>query len=81
MQALFSACAKMAVRELRKTETANVSVFYLSLCSTIGALCGCFGPKLWGMAGTVRVPHNATEWLLMLGVGTCSCLRLGLQGF
>lgn len=82
-QALFSACAKMCVRELRKTETANVSVFYLSFCSTIGAICGTFVPKLWGMEGTVRVPHDY-EWLLLLGVGltgygTQICMTFALQ--
>ena len=69
LQALFSACAKMCVRELRKTETANVSVFYLSFCSTIGALCGCFGPKIFGYEHTVRLPYNHVEVLLLLGVG------------
>ena len=69
MQALFSACAKMCVRELRKTETANVSVFYLSFCSTIGALIGCFGPKILGYVGSVRLPVSSVEWLLLIGVG------------
>jgi drug/metabolite transporter (DMT)-like permease len=83
-QALFSACAKMCVRELRKTETANVSVFYLSFCSTIGALCGCFGPKILGYTGSVRMPVNAVEWLLLIGVGTTGygtqiCMTFALQ--
>jgi len=81
LQALFSACAKMCVRELRKTETANVSVFYLSFCSSIGALCGIFLPKIWGLEGTVRMPHDY-EWLLLLLVGEClfgsaSFVRIG----
>ena len=71
LQALFSACAKMCVRELRKTETANVSVFYLSFCSTIGAIVGCFGPKIFGYEHTVRLPYNYVECLLLLGVGQC----------
>jgi len=82
-QALFSACAKMCVRELRKTETANVSVFYLSFCSSIGALCGIFLPKIWGLEGTVRMPHDY-EWLLLLlvglmGYGTQICMTFALQ--
>ena len=64
----------MAVRELRKTETTNVSVFYLSFCSTIGAICGCWGPKLWGLEDTVRLPFNNTEWLLLLAVGKLPAL-------
>lgn len=58
----------MCVRELRKTETANVSVFYLSFCSTIGAIVGTLGPKIFGVHDSIRLPHNA-EWLLLLGVG------------
>lgn len=65
----------MCVRELRKTETANVSVFYLSFCSTIGAICGCFGPKILGFEHTVRVPYNHVEWLLLLGVGEFCLFR------
>lgn len=68
MQAFFSACAKMCVRELRKTETANVSVFYLSFCSTIGALVGTLAPKLFGVKESIRMPHDI-EWLLLVGVG------------
>ncbi len=75
MQALFSACAKMCVRELRKTETANVSVFYLSFCSTIGALCGILLPKFWGVEDTVRMP-DGLEWLLLIGVGKPLLLSL-----
>ena len=58
----------MCVRELRKTETANVSVFYLSFCSTIGAIIGTCGPKIFGVQNSIRLPHQ-TEWLLLLGVG------------
>ena len=75
LQAFFSACAKMCVRELRKTETANVSVFYLSFCSTIGALIGTIGPKIFGVENSIRTPHG-TEWLLLLGVGKSHLLFL-----
>lgn len=67
-QALFSACAKMCVRELRKTETANVSVFYLSFCSTIGAICAIIIQTFLGVENAIRLPHN-WEWLLLIGVG------------
>merc|ERR1712130_936182 len=65
------------------TETANVSVFYLSFCSTIGALGGILLPKIWGVENTVRVPHGL-EWLLLLGVGltgygTQICMTFALQ--
>ena len=68
VQALFSACAKMCVRELRKTETANVSVFYLSFCSTIGAICAIIIQTFLGVENAIRFPHD-WEWLLLVGVG------------
>lgn len=58
----------MCVRELRKTDTANVSVFYLSLCSTIGASVGL------GVSVTIygeqflMMPHR-WEWALFAGIG------------
>lgn len=65
---MFSACAKMCVRELRKTDTANVSVFYLSLCSTIGATIGLLISSIWGDGRGLVMPHSF-EWLLFLGIG------------
>lgn len=67
-QACFSACAKMCVRELRKTDTANVSVFYLSLCSTIGASIGLGVSMVWGSGQGLMMPH-AWEWGLFAGIG------------
>ena len=67
-QACFSACAKMCVRELRKTDTANVSVFYLSLCSTIGASIGLGISMVWGSGQGLMMPH-AWEWGLFAGIG------------
>lgn len=67
-QACFSACAKMCVRELRKTDTANVSVFYLSLCSTIGATIGLGASMLWGSGQGLMMPH-AWDWALFAGIG------------
>ena len=72
-QACFSACAKMCVRELRKTDTANVSVFYLSLCSTIGASIGLTVSMLWGSGHFLMMPH-AWEWALFAGIGTINPL-------
>ncbi|KAK9837654.1 hypothetical protein WJX74_002242 [Apatococcus lobatus] len=69
-QAFCSAIAKMCVRELRFTDTPNVSVFYLGLCSSIGAVVGCTAPKLWGVANTFRMPNAPVEWWLILGTGT-----------
>ncbi len=71
LQACFSACAKMCVRELRKTDTANVSVFYLSLCSTIGATIGLGWSMLWGSGQGLILPH-AWEWALFAGIGNIS---------
>ncbi len=68
LQACFSACAKMCVRELRKTDTANVSVFYLSLCSTIGATIGLGASMLWGSGQGLMMPH-AWDWALFAGIG------------
>ena len=68
LQACFSACAKMCVRELRKTDTANVSVFYLSFCSTIGATIGLCVSYIWGGGQGLLMPHSF-EWLLFLGIG------------
>ena len=68
LQAVFSACAKMCVRELRKTDTANVSVFYLSLCSTIGATIGLVISMIWGAGQGLMLPH-AWEWALFAGIG------------
>lgn len=58
----------MCVRELRKTDTANVSVFYLSLCSTIGATVGLAATYIWGDGRGLIMPHSF-EWLLFLGIG------------
>ena len=69
LQACFSACAKMCVRELRKTDTANVSVFYLSLCSTIGATIGLGASMLWGSGQGLMMPH-AWDWALFAGIGS-----------
>ena len=68
LQAIFSACAKLCVRELRKTDTANVSVFYLSLCSTIGATIGLGISIVWGSGQGLMMPH-AWEWALFAGIG------------
>ena len=73
LQACFSACAKMCVRELRKTDTANVSVFYLSLCSTIGATIGLGASMLWGSGQGLMVPH-AWDWALFAGMGNIHSL-------
>ena len=72
MQAVFSACAKMCVRELRKTDTANVSVFYLSFCSTIGASIGLGISMVWGSGQGLMLPH-AWEWALFAGIGKAFC--------
>lgn len=58
----------MCVRELRKTDTANVSVFYLSLCSTIGASIGLGASMLWGSKQGLMMPH-AWDWALFAGIG------------
>ncbi len=58
----------MCVRELRKTDTANVSVFYLSLCSTIGATIGLGASMLWGSGQGLMMPH-AWDWALFAGIG------------
>ena len=58
----------MCVRELRKTDTANVSVFYLSLCSTIGATVGLGISMIWGSGQGLMLPH-AWEWALFAGIG------------
>lgn len=68
LQAVFSACAKMCVRELRKTDTANVSVFYLSLCSTVGASIGLSITMMWGSGQGLMLPH-AWDWALFAGIG------------
>ena len=68
LQACFSACAKMCVRELRKTDTANVSVFYLSLCSTIGATIGLAVSVIWYDGQFLMMPHR-WEWALFAGIG------------
>lgn len=72
LQAVFSACAKMCVRELRKTDTANVSVFYLSFCSTIGATAGLGISMTWGSGQGLMLPH-AWEWALFAGIGKGFC--------
>lgn len=72
LQAVFSACAKMCVRELRKTDTANVSVFYLSLCSTIGASIGLGITMIWGSGQGLMLPH-AWDWALFAGIGRDLC--------
>ena len=64
----------MCVRELRKTDTANVSVFYLSLCSTIGATIGLGASMLWGSGQGLMMPH-AWDWALFAGIGNiCNLL-------
>ncbi|KAK9865750.1 hypothetical protein WJX84_008399 [Apatococcus fuscideae] len=83
-QAFCSAISKMCVRELRFTDTPNVSVFYLGFCSTIGAIIGCTVPKLWGVENTFRLPNEAIEWWLILGTGltgygTQICMTFALK--
>ena len=68
VQAFFSACAKMCVRELRKTDTANVSVFYLSFSSTIFAAIALTVSWLVGGAGLV-IPTAPVDWGLFALVG------------
>ncbi len=68
----------MCVRELRFTDTPNVSVFYLGLCSTLGAIVGCTVPKLWGVENTFRMPNASIEWLYILGTGMLSHASLCL---
>ena len=68
VQAFFSACAKMCVRELRKTDTANVSVFYLSFSSTVFAIIALTVSWLVGGAG-VRIPSAPVDWGLFALVG------------
>ena len=68
VQAFFSACAKMCVRELRKTDTANVSVFYLSFSSTVFAIIALTVSWLVGGAG-VRIPTAPVDWGLFALVG------------
>ncbi|KAK9830121.1 hypothetical protein WJX72_009889 [[Myrmecia] bisecta] len=75
-QAFCSAFAKMAVRELRSTETPNVSVIYLSGTSTIAAVLGCTLPRLlgWEWHSVFRLPVGPLEWALMIGLALiCSC--------
>ena len=67
-QAFFSACAKMCVRELRKTDTANVSVFYLSFSSTVFAVIALTVSWLVGGAGVV-IPSAPVDWGLFALVG------------
>ena len=62
----------MCVRELRKTDTANVSVFYLSFCSTIGATIGLGVSVIWGSGQGLMLPH-AWEWALFAGIGEGFC--------
>ena len=59
----------MCVRELRFTDTPNVSVFYLGATSTLAAIVGCTAPKLWGVENTFRMPNAAIEWYLIAGTG------------
>ena len=68
VQAFFSACAKMCVRELRKTDTANVSVFYLSFSSTVFATIALTVSWLTGRAGVV-IPSAPVDWGLFALVG------------
>lgn len=76
LQAFCSAIAKMCVRELRFTDTPNVSVFYLGLCSSIGAIFGCTAPKLWGVENTFRMPNAAVEWWLIVGTGVLKSVHI-----
>lgn len=62
----------MCVRELRKTDTANVSVFYLSLCSTVGATIG-LGVSVLGYGEQFLMMPHRWEWALFAGIGK-SCL-------
>ncbi|KAK9829224.1 hypothetical protein WJX72_004585 [[Myrmecia] bisecta] len=85
-QAFCSAFAKMAVRELRSTETPNVSVIYLSGTSTIAAVLGCTLPRLlgWEWHSVFRLPVGPLEWALMIGLGltgygTQICMTYALQ--
>eukprot|EP00891_Asterochloris_glomerata_P008721 jgi/Astpho2/8721/Aster-05285 len=82
-QAFFSACAKMCVRELRKTDTANVSVFYLSFSSTVFATIALTVSWLTGRAGVV-IPSAPVDWGLFAlvgttGYGTQICMTIALK--
>lgn len=55
-------CARLVVRELRKTDAPDVIVFYLSAISTAGAAAGC----AW--QGT-RWIDSPLEGLMLLGTG------------
>lgn len=83
-QAFFSACAKMCVRELRKTDTANVSVFYLSLFSTIGASTGLTIQSVFFGGDWLKLPAVPLDWGLFAGIGlagygTQICMTIALQ--
>ena len=58
----------MCVRELRKTDTANVSVFYLSFSSTVFAAIALTVSWLVGGAGVV-IPTARVDWGLFALVG------------
>ncbi|MEW5301599.1 MAG: hypothetical protein WDW36_004450 [Sanguina aurantia] len=61
-QAIFSAGAKMSVRELRKSEVSLVIVFWMAAVSTLMAGLGCVL-----LPEGLRMPSDRTEWLLLLG--------------
>ena len=70
MQALFSAAARIVVRDLRKTETTDVIMVYSGTMHCVCAIIACIA-----LPGSLKILQHTWQVAMLLGTGTSSLVQ------
>lgn len=71
MQALFSAAARIVVRDLRKTETTDVIMVYSGTMHCVCAVIACIA-----MPGSLKILQHTWQVAMLLGTGMSSLVQM-----